>query len=76
MVSVPHGEEDECAELAGDPVIEEAEPLVDVVQHPGVRVDVERLHHVVESCHALKSEGPKGESLTKWLTFLFYLQVR
>ena len=39
------------------PAVEESEALVDVVEDPGVGVDVERLDHVVESSQALIPEG-------------------
>jgi hypothetical protein len=48
VVSVPDGEEDEDAKLARLTVVQELETLVDVVSHPGVGVDVERLNHVSE----------------------------
>ena len=55
VVPVPHGEEGEGADLARVLVVEEAQPLVHVVQHPGVGVDVERLDHVVETGDGLES---------------------
>ena len=45
------------------PVVEESEALVDVVEDPGVGVDVERLDHVVESSQALIPEGYNSLSM-------------
>lgn len=42
VVAVPDGQEDEHADLRVHAVVQELEALVDVVRHPGVRVDVER----------------------------------
>ena len=45
------------------PAVEESEALVDVVEDPGVGVDVERLDHVVESSQALISEAYNSLSM-------------
>ena len=41
VVAVPDRQEDEGSCLAHESVVEESEPLVDIRQHPRVRVDVE-----------------------------------
>ena len=46
VVSVPDGQEDEDAQLGVGPVVQELEPLVNVVGNPGICVDVERLNQL------------------------------
>ncbi len=56
VVPVPHGQEDERAQLAEVLVAQEPEPLVDVAEHPRVGVDVEGLDEVLELLARLELE--------------------
>ena len=65
VVSVPDGKEHEYPKLRVCPVVQELQPLVDVVGHPGIGVDVEGLDQLGE-----RNKDKTQISLDKWLLSL------